>query len=435
MKVSVSGRVTLFRPEFLSITAGVIGAALVFAVTLIALLSAPPAAGPLIRFFQAIFPGYALTPVGLVVGIFWAFIYGFVFGFMVGWLYTWLINKKVRQAAQDVFDYDPTQTVNVIQAGEGDEPYTIVLVANPAIKRHDGSYEPDPIIEDEDLFVRVVTRCLRSFANNELLRLPEILPRLKLVTVFAREEAQRRPEDANALCQEVPETIILAPRPETDSVIYQYVKNAGVPYADVIMVLSGHKRFIQSSARFTQEARKEDSPANQGQPFRFSFTENFDDPVNGRIHAYCARVPGVAALSAWDDRLKTPVHEFAHAMSSVENGAIVDEYLDSYVESTEAALHNTILNRKLRANPTDPVPKLFGKYQLGNGPIVEYYSDRARTDKEPDWRSYVPEKPHPGISCIMDLAYFDYRYDKLIFDFMYDRLLTKLNRSGSCRNS
>jgi len=285
------------------------------------------------------------------------------------------------------------------------------------------TFEPDPIMNDNnpELFFKVVIRCIRSFLNNELLSLPEIFPRLRIVAVFKKENHSLTNE--NALCEDIdPSSDILAPRADV-SVITTYLEDF-VENPDVIFVISGSPSLNRSSARFSVEKLNKN-----GKKFRFTFTDNIGDKKNERIHAHFADTPGVVALSAWDNRLKTPVHEFAHAMSSIENGAIVDEYLDQYYPELEERLQGNIINRKTRANSNEPVPDIFARYKPDvNGETITYFSDRYRRDKELNWLSYVPERTTSGHSCIMDISYFGYRFDKLLFDFMYDRLLTKLNR-------
>jgi len=233
--------------------------------------------------------------------------------------------------------------------------------------------------------------------------------------------------DDNALCETLdPKSEIIAPRAmrENDSgvvfsVVDEYVKSQdGIDYSDVIMVISGSNQFIRSSARFTEE---EETAA--GEPFIYQNNTT----IIRKNHAKYAKLPGVAAIWAGDDRLKTPVHEFAHAMSSFQNGPIVDEYDDKGKDNFDF-----MINKQFRNASTEAIPKHFAKYGLTtviDDGCAEYCSDRTRADKEPSWSSYVPERVAPGYSSTMDIAYYDYRFSKLVFDFMYERLITKLNRN------
>lgn len=414
MRATVSSKVSILRPKLLGLALGCFWAFFVFVKTLIAILSKEPS--KLVDFFDAVYPGYQLTALGVIWGVLWGFIHGFIFGCLIGWIYTRLTRKKVSAAEEGVFTLQPN---HVIQPGSGSNPYTIVFVANPRILKEDKTLERDPIIDNQELFFRVVTRCLRSFVNNELLRLPEIISRVRLLAVFRDEET--------ALCEEVAAGIeILAPLTEV-AVLKEFVTNTAeltdkLQEVDIIFVISASDYLTRSSARFTKD-RFNRADRN----FELTFSPDLAT-FSTMKHASLAELPGVAAISAWDERLKTPVHEFAHAMSSLENGAIVDEYVDKYHPKSEVLLRDKMINRRDRTAPNEAIVDVFAKYRYNNE-LVEYYSDRYRSDKDSSWTSYVPERIDIGCSCVMDIAYYEFRWDKLIFDFMYDRLLAKLNRS------
>ncbi|NUM74412.1 bacteriophage holin [candidate division KSB1 bacterium] len=414
MRATVSSKVSILRPKLLGLALGCFWAFSVFVKTLIAILSKEPS--KLVDFFDAVYPGYQLTALGVIWGVLWGFIHGFLLGYLIGWIYTRLTRKKVSAVEEGVFSLQPN---HVIQPGSGSNPYTIVFVANPRILKEDKTLERDPIIDNQELFFRVVTRCLRSFVNNELLRLPEIISRLRLLAVFRDEET--------ALCEEVAAGIeILAPLTEV-AVLKEFVTSTAeltdkLPEVDIIFVISASDYLTRSSARFTKD-RFNRADRN----FELTFSPDLATFTTMK-HAALAELPGVAAISAWDERLKTPVHEFAHAMSSLENGAIVDEYVDKYHPKSEVLLRDKMINRRDREVANAAIADVFAKYRYNNE-LVEYYSDRYRSDKDSSWTSYVPERIDIGCSCVMDIAYYEFRWDKLIFDFMYDRLLAKLNRS------
>lgn len=414
MRATVSSKVSILRPKLLGLALGCCWAFSVFVKTLIAILSKEPS--KLVDFFDAVYPGYQLTALGVIWGVLWGFIHGFLLGYLIGWIYTRLTRKKVSAVEEGVFSLQPN---HVIQPGSGSNPYTIVFVANPRILKEDKTLERDPIIDNQELFFRVVTRCLRSFVNNELLRLPEIISRLRLLAVFRDEET--------ALCEEVAAGIeILAPLTEV-AVLKEFVMSTAeltdkLPEVDIIFVISASDYLTRSSARFTKD-RFNRADRN----FELTFSPDLATFTTMK-HASLAELPGVAAISAWDERLKTPVHEFAHAMSSLENGAIVDEYVDKYHPKSEVLLRDKMINRRDREVANAAIADVFAKYRYNNE-LVEYYSDRYRSDKDSSWTSYVPERIDIGCSCVMDIAYYEFRWDKLIFDFMYDRLLAKLNRS------
>jgi hypothetical protein len=403
-----------------------------------------------------------------------------------------LIPQSILEKLSDLVNHEPIRgrkdflTFLEENIGKDEtEKYKWLILEHSEHYKDRTSFEVDPIIKEEnaDYFFKTVIRCLRSFVNNELLRLPEIFFRLRIVVVRDTKEDQSLLNN-NALCETIdPFNEIIAPRLDVE-IVDTYLRSFPAGYqlnktsfdqlkgnlpdeifkklgalkgkflktkddefnktlveavgeneadkykeliwnnagyfngeTDVIMITSASEEFIRSSARFTEE---EDDQRGE------EFTYHNNSETFNRKHAFYAKKPGVAAIWAGDDRLKTPVHEFAHAMSSIENGPIVDEYDDR-----GEGLFEFMVNKQFREESADPIPTFFAKYALTNrfsDGCVEYCSDRTRADKEPTWRSYVPEKLAPKISSIMDIAYYEYRFGKLVFNFMYDRLLAKLNR-------
>jgi hypothetical protein len=163
-------------------------------------------------------------------------------------------------------------------------------------------------------------------------------------------------------------------------------------------------------------------------PDRALLHEYFPDP-NGM---------GLVAMSAYDVRTKLPLHEFAHAMSSMGHGMIVDEYYDFAVieeEETVTVADEPVappgleVNRIFR-NPAVmkgtheiSVHKHFARY---NGYVYE--SDRDHHIAQQGWYSYFPSRKNPEVRCIMEAAEDVFQYDELLTDFIYDRLWAKVNR-------
>jgi hypothetical protein len=151
------------------------------------------------------------------------------------------------------------------------------------------------------------------------------------------------------------------------------------------------------------------------------------------LHEHHARIPGRIALNVLGARGATYIHEFAHAMSSAEHGAIVDEYADSFVLTrTNSNLPPpTVLpfyvNRIVRNQPGGasftPVHKAFAEYNN-----VLFHSDLEHPTAEEGWVGYFPERDLRSNCCTMDRTYGRYRFDQLISNFMYDRVCAKLNR-------
>lgn len=435
MKFYKGIRVFLLRPTLLGTALGLVWTTFVVVFTLISMQNAQ--ASQLSLLFELTYPGYALTGAGLLVGAVWAFIYGYLAGYAIGFFYSFFVIQKAKKLTKFIFEVDYDKRVNLVQAGAGAKPYTIVFVANPAIYiKSDEAAAPDPIIRDKTTFYKVVMRCMKSFAHNELLGLPEIKSRLRIVTIF--DETRISASDpSNALCEDLDElTTVIAPRFDEDNPtsVRDYVQNTNIDDArlsnlddvDVIYAISASENLTRSAARFSEEEEGDGT----------AFTITLQDPTTlenvetTMKHVRTAARPGVIALAALDERLKVPVHEFAHAMSSIENGVIYDEYVDRFHDDEEADpsdLKGKIINRMHRKSSIEPVPDVFAKYTI-RGETTTYSSDRHRTDKPADWTSYTPEKDDIATSCTMDHTYYSYRFDKLIFDFMYDRMMAKMNR-------
>ena len=83
MELKKSSRITLLRPQILSIALGIAWALLCLLVTLMAMVSGQ--AGRLVQIFQLVYPGYALTAGGLVIGLIWAYLYVWLLVFLIGY--------------------------------------------------------------------------------------------------------------------------------------------------------------------------------------------------------------------------------------------------------------------------------------------------------------------------------------------------------------
>jgi hypothetical protein len=155
-----------------------------------------------------------------------------------------------------------------------------------------------------------------------------------------------------------------------------------------------------------------------------------------KVHEYYAKNPGRVALNVLGATARTFVHEFAHAMSSVYHGPIVDEYYDKVtlpndededvIDSSSARDYTFYINRIEKANVGGrlvPVHRVFARYQN-----TVFLSDLDHPSAEEGWTGYFPERESPDIACTMDRSYGRYRFDKLIATFMYDRLIAKINR-------
>lgn len=367
------------RPEFLGPTLGIVWAFVVLLITLVAVSNdGPLAEGILTDFFRAIYPGYNVTIPGAILGLLWGFIHGFLLGFLIAWIYRLLVTLNEESLILPGLGDDDNAIGVFLREGRGEHPYTIVFVANPVILQYKESdddpdeYEPDPIMNDKKFFSITVRRSLQVFRSNELLGLQDIFSSIRFVAIFDSsfnfENISQNGKDNAALCEEYSVDEILAPRKRKfDKGTGQYfdrVRDYVAPFVpdmkksgeyrddiDVIYVVSGSKTHVRSASYFSWEIVPKVAETNNGQPFKLMFrkhSQGFHNPFDNKIHRYFADFPGLVALSARDDRPKTTVHEFAHAMGSEENGFIDDEYYDT-----------SQLGKPFRVNKKTRTPYMF----------------------------------------------------------------------------
>jgi hypothetical protein len=352
---------------------------------------------------------------------------------------------------------DPLYDYNVDRLPE--HPYTILFVANPKVckrkepsranldreqfedevdrfRNQDASYIVDPIINDKKLFYRTVDRALHSFENDEVLGRPEIWSCVRVVTIFdpcLADEIVEASDNttttkqfgfAEAYQTDIPEKEIvfenlLVPLAHTHSLIKKkwkgYNNKIDFKEVDVIYIISANEDYTRASAMYSD---KQNGIIYSGDP-----------PVLTVSHDEYTDAPGLVALNALTAWQKTYIHEFGHAMSAFQNGAIIDEYMDYNETSVEASKDLQAVNRLERKKPKDPndpyepIPSVFARYKN-----FTYHSDRDHPSALETWKSYFPQRCSKYIYCTMDRTYGEYQFDPLISDFMFDRLMVKCNR-------
>jgi hypothetical protein len=355
------------------------------------------------------------------------------------------------------------------------DPYTIAFVANPKIWRRTGAdSSDDPIINDLHLFLRTVNNALESFERDEVLGKHEIWSRVRIVTVF--DNAPTAPNgvarSANDLCflqdflpdidpqAGVAENLIY-PRAEMPANLTKLLKEniqdfAGsyLDHIDVIFGFTASPTQIRHTAYYADfDERKPKQSPNPNKGMVFQYDKDPYDQKSGNIHPFkqqrgklpspfaCIHddysvIPGRVAINALSARRHTFIHEFAHAMSSVVNGCIADEYYDrSFLRTPGGGIFVPFyVNRIERVEswldrqPGQFVPthSVFAKYNE-----VIFLSDLAHPSAEAAWLSYFPEPYSRAEHCTMDRTAEPFRFDKLISRFIYDRLFSKLNRPHS----
>lgn len=352
-------------------------------------------------------------------------------------------------------------------------PYTIVLVANPKIRRRSGEFVPDTIVNDLDLFLRSVNNALNSFEQDEVLGQHEIWSRVRIVTIFD-DAVQSLLNDFHKDTPpqlDVAENVIYPGAQMADKVKHFLQDNASdldalfpLKEIDVIFAMTASPTQIRHSAYyadFNEELDLSTEPPPQplnGAEFNYNLdpyqqkglhipgaeeivipphipSPGLPEPFPCKafpydcVHDHYSAIPGRVALNALSVRRHTFIHEFAHAMSSVVRGAICDEYYDkSYLRAGNGSKFLPFfVNRIERVKQTGgrfiSVHPVFARYNE-----VDFLSDGDHPSAEEYWRSYFPDRHSHGETCTMDRTAEPFRFDKLISRFMYDRLVAKLHR-------
>lgn len=296
--------------------------------------------------------------------------------------------------------------ITVLQPGDTSKPhpYTIAIVANPALETSSGSgtFIPDPILGDRpgfDAAAKYVFDVLfgRLPAQAEqLLADPQLGPRIRVVKLF---DSGLPPTDANALVSQFAPNIAEPRRDQFKPFLAVYQISADVAYA--VTASPTHNR---ASAWFTTE-----DTTLGGVPFLVdgvAFT-----------HWHFCTIPGTVGLPISSHSM-TALHEFGHAASSFSDGMVIDQYVD-----------NTIgLNNKRGR----PIPAAFGTLDA-----VTYHADRTRDGLgyPASWRSYHPELTDPAAPSLMDNYWLAPAgipekccFDRLTRKYFFDRLTAKLSR-------
>lgn len=279
--------------------------------------------------------------------------------------------------------------------------FTILFLANPAVETRQGAFQAEPLLSRRERFHRAVAAALRSlFGLRETLLHPYALD-IRLAARFAPDTV----EAAHALCRQQAGGIMEPDRGR----VRAYLAAEGL-LADVCLVFYHSSGYRRCSAAHTV-----DDEASDGRLFRY----------NGATHHHRrrSREPGVAALHAPVDFTLDPLHEFIHAFSDENHGAVDDLYDD-------LALATFVVNRKRRDRAGGPIPRRFAEYDGQS-----YASDLRRDGLgyPAAWRSYHPELINPAQPNLMD-NYFRARFppwcrlDRLTLKFLRDRLEWKLGR-------
>lgn len=297
-------------------------------------------------------------------------------------------------------------TVRILNPGETSkpDPFTICIVANPALERRlgSGTFVPDPIVMNQPLFDTAAVRIVDTLfgrlpgQRENIFADPVMAAAVRIVSIF---DSSLPVEDKNSLAAEddLSEEFLVARRTVAQPFLTRHGFTADVSYA--VSDSPSHKR---ASAWYTT-----DDDTAPGVSFRLDAAT--------LTHRFRCLIPGTIALHV-QMKVLTPLHEFQHAISSYSNGKIVDLYADSGVA----------VNNKRRR----PIPAIFGRYNS-----TSFQSDLTRDSLgyESGWTSFHCELHAPNLPAVMD----DYEQgstpvmcenDRITRAFVVDRIRAKMSR-------
>lgn len=290
------------------------------------------------------------------------------------------------------------------------DPFTICIVSNPVLALANGALGHDPINTNQTAFDDCADYIHRSLfgavpgQSEQLLAAdPAIAADTRVLAVFLP-WAVGTPLAANCLVAEYAFGSILDPRQYS---VRPLLSGLGIDPVDIVFVVS-------ASATHTRAAtyQTSDDSTRPGDPFT----------MDGRhlVHQHFCQLPGTVAIHE-STRSLTALHEFGHAIGSVQNGEILDLYVDSPAAT----------NVRLRPGGAgSPIPGRFGSYAG-----TTYASDPTRDSLgyDPSWRSFHCELIAAGFPAAMDnykaaASPLDCEHDRITRGFILDRVRAKIGR-------
>jgi hypothetical protein len=283
-------------------------------------------------------------------------------------------------------------------------PYTFLFAASPAAEAS-GAIVADGILNDRPGFNDLVAHCLTNLltVTEDLLRVDGLDREIRFVAIF---DPTQSATAANALVRYLNPNMTEALRARLNGFVRRYGENP-----DMVFCVSNSTVFTRATAWFTS-----DDNSRPGVSYTY-------DGV-ARTHRRFTDIPGSAALSTAIARNGlTAIHEFGHAASDFANGAVIDLYVDGV-----GSLFN--VNKKARAQATDPVPANFANYQA-----TQFAADAARDGLgyPSNWTSYHAA-PRDGTRPNLMDNYWQTaqpqrcRLDRLTYAWFRDRLRAKVRR-------
>lgn len=285
------------------------------------------------------------------------------------------------------------------------DPFTIAFIANPALERNWGSgvFVPDPILQARSAYEDAVAhsmQCILGQLPSQAERIfdaPELRDRTRVVSLFPELPS----EDPNSLVGERDRAPQLVPRRDQ---FVAFAAKMGFT-ADIFIAISASPSHEHATS----------FPADDGPGPGVAFV------LDGKalVHRHRSTTPGCTALHV-TERGITALHEFQHAISSFDNGAILDLYEPSFPA-------NTIIVNKKRGRP---IPADYGI--LNQTPFLSD-ATRGGIQYPAHWRTYHCALHFPAQPALMDR--FDMVQpahacvnDEITRRFVQDRLRARMSR-------
>lgn len=87
------------RAGIMAIVGGVLSGLALLIATLWLIIRGGRNVGEHLQLLGHYFPGYSVTPVGAIIGFFWAALVGGTVGWLVAWVYNWVAGRRVGGSA------------------------------------------------------------------------------------------------------------------------------------------------------------------------------------------------------------------------------------------------------------------------------------------------------------------------------------------------
>jgi hypothetical protein len=252
--------------------------------------------------------------------------------------------------------------VQVLAPGAAKEnPYTLVIVANPAVEIpvNSKAFAPDPILTDQAQFNAsaqyVITSVFGKLPNQAETFMQPFEPAIRVLAIF---DPTLEPDATTALVAAYLPGDLIGPRQDQVAAFLAGYQIGGKPVtADVVFAITALGAEKRSASLYTV-----DDDTSPGVAFTLD--------GQSLVHRYRNQQPGSVALHVSATSV-VALHEFGHAASSLTNGCLQDLYDDE--DLTDGPV-NIRTGRPVRADfaayagktyPSDLTRTALGGYPAG----------------------------------------------------------------------